>query len=215
VSRASTMSEALFGITLMTQGGHVGLRPGDGANGWQPDRRPLTGQCRRFTKGHAQRTLAGVGSNTLGASPSERQSLDCRCGSDGLAARIGRFGGTDLTVSAGQRRCANPVAYPNCRSRRRSCRGPLLLCSRALLGSDVNRSIRSAGRKRVGVWRAWHIAASPATDCGSSYPQSCGDAEGSSRPSGKPPVSGLGFDNHNPVRREALPANPSPSTTTA
>jgi len=27
----------------------------------------------------------------------------------------------------------------------------LLLCSRALLGSDVNRSIRSAGRKRVGL----------------------------------------------------------------
>src|SRR5271167_4542364 len=26
---------------------------------------------------------------------------------DGLAARIGRFGGTDLTVSAGQRRCAD------------------------------------------------------------------------------------------------------------
>jgi hypothetical protein len=70
---------------------------------------------------------------------------------DGLAARIGRFGGTDLTVSAGQRRCANPAAYPNCRSRRRSCRGPLLLCSRSLLGSDVNRSIRSAGRKRVGL----------------------------------------------------------------
>jgi hypothetical protein len=45
---------------------------------------------------------------------------------DGLAARIGRFGGTDLTVSAGQRRCANPAAYPNCRSRRRSCRGPLV-----------------------------------------------------------------------------------------
>jgi hypothetical protein len=29
---------------------------------------------------------------------------------DGLAASIGRFGGTDLTVSAGQRRCANPAA---------------------------------------------------------------------------------------------------------
>ena len=34
------------------------------------------------------------------------------------------------------------------------------------------------------------------------------DAEGSSRPSGEPPVSGLGFDNHNPVRREASPADP-------
>jgi len=60
------------------------------------------------------------------------------------------FGGTDLTVSAGQRRSIRrrtPIAD----------RGAdlvevrLLLCSRALLGSDVNRSIRSAGRKRVGL----------------------------------------------------------------
>jgi len=69
---------------------------------------------------------------------------------DGLAARIGRFGGTDLTVSA-------TGAAPIRRRTPIADRGAdlvevrLLLCSRALLGSDVNRSIRSAGRKRVGL----------------------------------------------------------------
>jgi hypothetical protein len=53
-------------------------------------------------------------------------NVESQASPDGLAARIGRFGGTDLTVSAGQRRCANPAAHPNCRSRRRSCRGPLV-----------------------------------------------------------------------------------------
>ena len=70
---------------------------------------------------------------------------------DGLAARIGRFGGTDLTVSAGQRRCANPAAYPIADRGADLVEVRLLLCSGALLGSDVNRSIRSAGRKRVGL----------------------------------------------------------------
>jgi hypothetical protein len=45
----------------------------------------------------------------------------------GLAARIGPFGGADLTFSAGQRRCPNPAAYPNCRSWRRSCQGRLAM----------------------------------------------------------------------------------------
>jgi hypothetical protein len=70
---------------------------------------------------------------------------------DGLAARIGRFGGTDLAVSVGQRRCANPAACPIADRGADLVEVRLLLCSRAVLGSDVNRSIRSAGRKRVGV----------------------------------------------------------------
>ena len=49
---------------------------------------------------------------------------------DGLAARIGRFGGTDLAVSVGQRRCANPAACPIADRGADLVEVRLLLCSR-------------------------------------------------------------------------------------
>ena len=67
---------------------------------------------------------------------------------DGGWAFAHQFAQPDLRASAAIGNWGTP---PNWRSAADLVEVRLLLCSRALLGSDVNRSIRSAGRKRVGL----------------------------------------------------------------